>query len=217
MSMGEDICFGNISGNWNRITIDLHNRFANALPSTPLIQYADPSLPVYFGQQEVFDKICEMGVKLRSMGVTHVMIACNTFHIRRQEFMERSGLFMFDMITAVKQLVIYMNLDKVAIISTAETVAGGLYESEKYELLTPLSEEQEIITKLIIDNSKMLGEPYCEELVTIVNSLVSRGAQAVIIGCTDLTSLIPKTVKNIVFFLDPMSELVRLAVNANNL
>ena len=200
---------GNISGNWNRITIDLHNRFAKALPSTPLFQYADPSLPVYFGQEEVFHRLCEMGITLRSIGVTHVMIACNTFHIRRQEFMKYTGLFMFDMVAAVKREVASFGI--VAVISTAETIESRIYESSEYELIAPLPNEQSIITDLIIKNVKRLGNVDCDELIPIVQTLADRGAQIIIIGCTDLTLMLPQKAMNIIPVIDPMSCLISLA------
>ena len=201
---------GNISGNWNRITIDLHSRFATKLPSQPLIQYNDPSVPLYFGEDGTFERLCAMGSVLKTIGVTHAMVACNTFHMRRIEFMYKTGLFVFDMCGAVKQTA--ASYKKVAIISTAETAAGGLYESDDYELLIPLPAEQETITRLIHENEKSLGEPHAPEFVSIVQSLALRGAECLIIGCTDLTLMLPPAAREIIPVLDPMDELIELAV-----
>jgi len=207
-----NILIGNITGNWNRITTDLYSRFAKHLPSTPLVQINNPSVPLYIGKDETFEKICSMAKHLKTIGVTHVMIACNAFHMRRIEFMWETGLFMFDMCGAVQKTAINKQFKKVGIISTAETVAGGLYENEEYELLVPLPEEQKILTRLIFE--KTLGNPL--EIVQIIRSLANRGAECIIIGCTDLGAMLLPEAREIIPVLDPMNELINLAVKEIN-
>ena len=89
---------------------------------------------------------------------------------------------------------------------------SGLYASREglWTLVLPTEEEQVELQQLIED-CKLLVRPQPQQrLVEILQGLVDRGAEALVLGCTDFPQLLPASWRPSAVLIDPLEELIEL-------
>lgn len=124
-------------------------------------------------------------------------IACNTAHILLPELQEISKVPFVSMIEEVAKQVDEDGRKKVGLLGTPSTIKYGLYQDalKKYGISTEIpSRKQIIMLERAIRNvlSGKIFEVYAKQLEKIANNLKLKGAEAVILGCTELPLAFPK-------------------------
>lgn len=169
---------------------------------------------------------------LEQTGVSVVGIPCNTMHAGeilgtlRQE-MEKSGstVRLVNMIDEVTEFIqqYYPSLEKIGILSTSGTYRAGIYqEALKNKNLKPVSPEpdmQENIHQSIYNPEygiKSVSNPVSKKakniLVHGIRDLKAKGAEGIILGCTEIAYALPyKELKNIPLF-DTVNILARALI-----
>lgn len=182
-----------LSGNWERVRRDVARRFDShpVLKDEPLLDLADADQPVYSADLErAFAAMLQLGLRAREAGCTHAIIACNTMNLLRPRFEEATGLQVFDMITPAKAAAASV-AKRVGLIATTATAQSSLYAHSEYQLVLPSDEEQAQIQQLIVAEKATLEPTVSPFLLQVLRSLVRRGAEALILGCTDFATLLP--------------------------
>ena len=209
---------GMLSGNWRRVDLDLHGRFTKLCPRAPLLQFSAPDGPAYSQDPDgCFEKLVDMACAMRAASVTHIMVACTTVHLRRDEFMLRvPGIHMFDAVAGVKSVLVENKYARIGLMATTITAESGLYESADFELLRPCEEDQEAVSQIIVRNKPVIRARPCAALVAIMRRLVDRGAEVILLGAADLSSLVAPNVaiELGVPLLDALDVLVAMAGKA---
>ncbi|MCE4621941.1 MAG: amino acid racemase [Desulfurococcales archaeon] len=140
---------------------------------------------------------------LRNAGAKTVLLAANTPHIFiDNELLEQAGDIEFiDIREAVLRKLEKLGISKVGLLATTSTIQNRLYqdylESKGYKVILPNPKAQErlqqVVEKLtqglIPDSAKLV-------LATLVSELTSKGAQAILYGCTELSLLIGRVKVN---------------------
>lgn len=129
---------------------------------------------------------------LEAAGADFLTLPCNTAHVFQQAIRQAIAIPFINMIEETVQTV---TARRVGLLATTGTVHTRIYHSAcdrvQIELLTPDSEDQElvmdIIRRLKAGGSPSSVEPHAKRLAS---RLAERGAEAVIAGCTEI-SLIP--------------------------
>lgn len=133
---------------------------------------------------------------LKVLNISSFAIACNTAHIMFDELQAKDSRFV-SMIDEVVKRVSEKKLTKVGLLASPSTLRFGLFEHPldelNIEIILPTKREQETIEMIIrniISGKKLQSDK--EKLTLIANTLKSRGAQGVILGCTELPLIFPK-------------------------
>ncbi len=122
--------------------------------------------------------------------------ACNTVHLFIDDLKSKSKTKFISMIDEVVSSVKKQNITKVGLLASPLTLKTTLYQNrfnlKKIKVITPRKDEIKVIEKVIRNVIK--GETNNSdsfELVDISNSLIKKGAEAIILGCTELPLVFP--------------------------
>lgn len=136
--------------------------------------------------------LAEMARGLAASGADFLTMPCNTAHVFRAAIREAASIPFIDMIEETAQVIA---VNTVGLLATTGTVHSELYrmacEQLDIELLTPSDEDQQLVMDIIRRvKAGGAGLSVRNHTAAIVDQLASRGAEAVIAGCTEI-SLIP--------------------------
>lgn len=126
-------------------------------------------------------------------GAEIIAIACNTLHAIYDELAKLTDTHIIHLPNTVAQEVARQNYKCVGILGTNTTVQHRLYESHlddhSIKYLYPESFEQNELLKLIyqINAGEIIDQTI---LPALVNHLSSRGADAVVLACTELPTIL---------------------------
>ena len=189
----------------------------------PMIVYNMPFIPdrtAYIldnTKENPLPKMLEVGKTLCAQGVSRIAVPCVTAHY----FMDKleAGVDV-PLINGVQETVAYLKeqgITKVGIMATDGTIRSGIFhrELEKQGLvpLAPSAEAQKDVMHLIFNNVKAGKPAEMDRFFTSAKDLRAQGAQAIILGCTEL-SLIKRDEKIGPGFIDAMEVLARQSVLA---
>ncbi len=153
--------------------------------------------------------------KLIAAGVDRIAIPCNTAHY----FYERiAGVSTVPVINIIRETVDFCaknQIRTVGVLATEGTVRSGAYEEECRRAgigyLTCTPEEQREITHMIYQQIKKGQAPDVGAFRAIADRLLERGAEAIILGCTEL-SLLKRRVGNEPNWIDSLEVLACAAI-----
>lgn len=142
-------------------------------------------------QEQMYSVLESSCRRLEEAEVDFIAIPCNTLHIFTGRLRNNLSTPILSIIERTARKVNEQNFRKVGILSTEKTAEENLYGSRLsesgIETLKPNEERQRQVTEVI---TRILEGEHSERdnkvLQDIVGSLSDRGAQAVILGCTDL-------------------------------
>jgi aspartate racemase len=145
----------------------------------------------------VLEALIEGARQVEAGGADFLLIATNTMHKMYGEVEAAIGIPMIHIADAAAAKITELDLTKVGLLGTAFTMeedfyAGRLQEKFGLEVLVPDAGERAEVNRVIWEElvvGKVLPESkrfYLE----VIEGLVSRGAQGVILGCTEIPLLI---------------------------
>ena len=131
---------------------------------------------------------------LEKAGAGFIVIACNTVHQFHRDMADAVTVPVINLLEETAQAVKRAGYTRVGVLGTGLTVRRGLYrlpcETRGIELVEPDDRQQSALTALIMDVLSGRDLDGCRErLDALVRDMKARGSQAVILGCTDLSSL----------------------------
>jgi aspartate racemase len=138
------------------------------------------------------DRLVSVGNWFEGAGCDFMFMACNAMHMAFDKVQKRVKLPMLSIIEAVLEEARERGLNRVGIMGTTFVMQTGLYrkafESSGISCVEPDEVEQGWIMETILGDLQRPSIP--EESITRmledVEKLVSQGAEAVVLGCTDL-------------------------------
>ena len=125
-----------------------------------------------------------------------IILATNTPHIVFNELEKKVSKPMISIMDATAREIKKQNLKKIGLIGTKFTMQGEYYPKafEKFdlEIIAPSLEDQEIIHEIIYKELTfhVLNETSREKYLEIIYRLHEKGAEGVILGCTEIPLLI---------------------------
>lgn len=186
-----------------------------------MIVYNYPSIPDstayilgYYRKNPVHG-LCYVADALAQQRVDLIAMPCITAHYFYDEL---SGRVNVPIIHAVKETARYLRnqgIRRAGIMATEGTVSSGLYEKalakEGIGTVLPSALRQQDISHLIYQNIKKNLPPEMDRFALAEQELRDRGAQVIILGCTEL-SLIKRDHRLNPGFLDSMEVLAQQTV-----
>lgn len=158
-------------------------------------------VPDFISSDEQKEKALEMLKErvalLNKTNIGCLAIACNTAHVLLPDLQQVSKVPFISMIAAVSDGVKADGIKTVGILGTPSTLRSKLYQralsKEGIEAIIPAEKDFLIMEKAIRDVIKgKITKADARALATLAHKLKARGAQGIILGCTELPLVFPE-------------------------
>jgi aspartate racemase len=133
---------------------------------------------------------------LKNSGAGFILICTNTMHIMAEDVSERAGVEVLHIADATGQEIKARGLKKVGLLGTKFTMEMDFYKKrlERYgiETIIPEEEDREEVHRIIFRElcAGVIDPASRERLKEIIVRLASRGAQGIVLGCTEIPLII---------------------------
>ncbi|WP_379867209.1 aspartate/glutamate racemase family protein [Marinobacter sp. M5B] len=139
------------------------------------------------------------GLSLENAGADFLMIGTNTMHKVAPEIEEAINIPLLHIADATAKVLTQDNIQRVGLLGTRFTMEQAFYrerlEAAGIEVVTPDAPQRAEVHRVIYEELCQ-GEIQAasrETYLAVINSLAEQGAQAVILGCTEIGLLIKQT------------------------
>ena len=146
---------------------------------------------------ELGEMLGERGKALHDAGADFLVICANTMHKVVDQVETISGLDMLHIADAAGEAIIKAGLKKIGLLGTRFTMSEEFYrkrleESFGIEVLVPEKDEQQVVNSIIYDElCRGCVQPASNwACQLIIENLVKRGAEGIVLACTELPLLI---------------------------
>lgn len=184
-----------------------------------VICYTNPQIPDRTrslredGGEAYVAGIAESIKVLERAGAELVIIPCNTSHARFETIASNAAIPVLNMIDATFNKARSFGVERIGLLATDGAVALGVFENDAtVSVVLPEEHEQREVMDIIygIKAGKYNDAETFEKIRALAGRLRARGAQKVVLGCTELSlysSWFPDGE-----IIDPLAELAREAV-----
>jgi len=141
--------------------------------------------------------------KLEYIGVDFIVIPCNTVQYFYDNLRKSISVPLLNIVEETAKKIKSKSYKRVGLLATITTIENKIYERilTKFEIETIVPEEQNKVTKIILNilaGKKLESDKL--ELMKIIGNMEQSGAEAVILGCTDIPALLTQKDINIELF-----------------
>ncbi len=148
--------------------------------------------------------LVEAAQSIESAGADFLLICTNTMHKVAPEIEKVIQIPLLHIADATAETLVQEGIKTVGLLGTAFTMEQDFYKgrlSDKYglEVLVPDGEDRQIVHKVIY-NELCLGKIQTDskaEYIRIIKLLEDQGAEAVILGCTEISMLVSQADTNV--------------------
>ncbi len=135
----------------------------------------------------------EEALRLAKAGADLLVIPCNTAHYFYEGLRQISPV---PILNIIEETVLYLkkrNIRTMGLLATDGTVRSRSYhlfcQRHGIECITPTDEEQKIIMEIIYGSVKQNKTPDFSAFLRVSQSLLNRGCECLVLGCTELSLL----------------------------
>src|SRR3989338_9659407 len=187
----------------------------------PIIIYSMPLLGFdetgIVDQDSVKMQLIEGVRKLENAGCDLIIIGCNTVHIFFDEMQAAVNIPILNIVEETKKKVVDFGCKKVGLFASESTSKTKLYQKRfaesGIEVVSPDEKQQQILNKVI--EHVMGGNQKNDDVIAlkdIARDYVRKGAEAVVMGCTEIPLAINQSHTDTKLF-DTIEIIVQSAVN----
>ena len=207
------------------------NRLVQQTPATcdqehiPFVLWNEPRTPdrstsMRDGNDHPLPYLKEGILSLKSVGCDYIVIPCNSAHYWYDELakLDIPIIHIVDSVVDELQSLDILN-QTIGVMGTQGTIEYGIYqhrlESQGWKCIVPDSSEMDYFVQPAIDFIKAgkLVEANLL-LVKVIDSLISRGAKSVVLGCTELPLAVRELEQNGIPLVNSIDSLVKKAIFA---
>lgn len=157
--------------------------------------------------QQAGQELAKAALAVEKAGADFLLICTNTMHLVAPQIEQALSIPLIHIADATGEALVASQINKVGLLGTAFTMEKDFYKgrlADKYQLnvLTPNKQDRQIIHNIIYQQL-CLGQVLAEskqQYLTIINKLIAEGAEAIILGCTEIGMLIQQADTNIPLF-----------------
>jgi aspartate racemase len=154
----------------------------------------------------VYQLVLESAQNLKKGGADFIVICANTLHQYVDDLEKETGLKVVHIADATAKEIIKRGISKIGLLGTRFTIEMGFYtkrlKEKGIESLVPEKPERDFIHNAIMN--ELLKEQFKketkDEFLNIINELQTRGAQGIVLGCTEIPLLIKQNDTNLTVF-----------------
>ena len=155
--------------------------------------------------------------RLEAAGVDLLVMPCNTAHYFYDGLAQGCKTPILNIIDETTAHLSRIGVKTFGLLATDGTIQSGAYErfcaSRGLKCVTPAKEEQAIISNIIFGQIKQNKPVDMNAFDCVVNSLISRGCEKIVLGCTEL-SLLKKQGLDAELFVDSLDVLAHRTILA---
>jgi len=140
--------------------------------------------------------LSEAAHRLEAAGADFIIIATNTMHLVFDQVQASVNVPMLSLLDAVGEAILTRGMSTVGLLGTKFTMEKTFYQDalarKGITVLTPDAGDREYVNGVIYDEL-VAGQIRAESragFVTIIEKLAARGAEGVILGCTEIPLLV---------------------------
>lgn len=201
--MSQEKIIGVLGGMGPAATVDLFQKIIDKTAAEKdqdhhrILIYNNPKIPdrteaILNGGESPLKELIKTAKVLEKAGASFLVIPCNAAHYYFEELQQEVGIEILNMLEEVaKKIDRDLNIKKVGVMGTRGVLDSGIYDKElkklNFEVVKPSEEQKDKIMELIY--SVKAGQKTVEmqqELSGIAESMVKKGAEAIVLGCTEL-------------------------------
>jgi len=144
----------------------------------------------------VYKIIYQSAKNLEAAGAEVIIIATNTIHKVYDELQEEINTPMISIVKVTAETIKSQNLEKVGLLGTIFTMQSDFFHKvfHKYdiEIIVPEQDDQEFVNEVIFKELTyhILTPESKQGYLDVIEKLQERGAEGVILGCTEIPLLI---------------------------
>ena len=152
-------------------------------------------------QQQDWPQMAEILIKaakqVEAAGADYLLICTNTMHKLAKQVQAAVAIPLLHIADAVGENLIQHNFKKVALLGTQFTMEQDFYKqrlADKFaiDVLIPDAQGRETVHRVIYDElcKGVIKEESKAEYLAIIDNLTQQGAEAIILGCTEIALLV---------------------------
>jgi aspartate racemase len=205
------------------------NRLIQQTPATcdqehiPFVLWNEPRVPdrstsMKAGNDDPLPWLMEAIFGLKSAGCKFIVIPCNSAHYWYDD-LNKLNIPIIHIVDSVIDELKSLDIDNqtVGVMGTQGTIEYGIYqqrlESQGWKCIVPDKAETDYFVQPAINFIKAGNISEANYLlVKIIDSLINRGAQAVVLGCTELPLAVKELERNGVPLVNSIDSLVKKAI-----
>ena len=163
--------------------------------------------------ETMIEEVC----RLVSAGANAIALPCNTAHYFYDRVANASSVPILNIIDLTVAFCQSVGARRIGVLATEGTVASGAYKTvcaaQGIDCLTPTEEQMAHVSHLIYGEIKCGKAPNLSPLIEISEDLLARGADRIVLGCTEL-SLIKNALPAHLPTVDSLEVLALSAIRA---
>ncbi|MBU0666640.1 MAG: amino acid racemase [Nanoarchaeota archaeon] len=164
---------------------DYNAVYDNDFPEIIILNLPIPDVVENSEQNQIVKLMLVNGSKrLESAGADFIAIPCNTVSLFLKDIKKEVSI---PLLNIVKETTNSVKNEKIGLLGTETTIREGFYQKYLKNLILPSKKEQKLTTKVIMNvlaGKKKQSDN--ETMMFLVKSLFDKGAEEVILGCTEL-------------------------------
>lgn len=157
--------------------------------------------------EDLTKEMVDAAVKLRSAGAELIVICTNTMHRLAADVQRGSGIPLVHIADSVGREINKLRIRKVGLLGTEYTMTGDFFRDRlegdfELEVIIPDKADREIVHRVIFEELVMGSflDGSREEFIRIMANLKDRGAEGIILGCTEIPLLVDGSMVDIPLF-----------------
>jgi aspartate racemase len=154
----------------------------------------------------VADGLSQAAQKLAAAGADLILIATNTMHLVFDEVQARVEVPMLSLLDATAEAIRARGFHTVGLLGTRFTMEKGFYQDalarQGISTLVPDADDREYVHRVIYDElvAGQIRDESRAGYVAIIRKLVERGAEGIILGCTEIPLLVDEASAGVPLF-----------------
>ena len=141
--------------------------------------------------------MCDAGRRLAAAGAEHLLICTNTMHLMADKVEAASGIPLLHIADPAGAAIRAAGLRRVGLLGTAFTMERSFYrerlaQQHGLEVLVPGADDRALVHRVIYDElvAGQINPASRQAYREVIARLVASGAEAVVLGCTEIMLLI---------------------------
>ena len=148
-----------------------------------------------------WDKTAEILKKaaqgLEKAGADFILICTNTMHLVAPQIQAGIDIPLLHIADATAEEIVKTEINRIGLLGTAFTMEEDFYKGQlqnkyHFDVIVPNEEDRKIVHQIIYDELCLgnIKDTSRNEYLRIIDELVTQGAEAVILGCTEIALLV---------------------------
>ena len=190
------------SAEYYRLLNEMVKRRLGGLHSAPIVMYSFDFAPIV--DAEVADDLESVAEQLlvginaiEDGGADFLIIACNSVHMVADIFEPKMRIPLVHIVDPVGDAIVQQGLRKVGLLGTGYTMGKPFYTERlvrrfDVEAIVPDEEDRADVHRMIFDELCLgvVRDESRRRFLEVIDSLASRGAEGIILGCTELPVIV---------------------------